>query len=110
MAESRYPHPLIDRYASEEMAAIFSPRTQALVWRDLWIALAEEERALGVEIPDEAIAAKVRSERAKNPKVQAVIAADKGVVYDKVISTIDLVKQNGVTSFALNVERAAKKK
>ena len=30
---------------------------QALVWRDLWIALAEEERALGVEIPQEAIAA-----------------------------------------------------
>ncbi len=57
MAESRYPHPLIDRYASDEMAAIFSPRTQALLWRDLWIALAEEERALGVEIPEEAIAA-----------------------------------------------------
>jgi len=56
MAESRYPHPLIDRYASEEMAAIFSPRAQALVWRDLWIALAEEERALGVDVPDEAIA------------------------------------------------------
>ncbi len=56
MAESRYPHPLIDRYASEEMAAIFSPRSQALAWRDLWIALAEEERALGVDIPDEAIA------------------------------------------------------
>jgi len=30
---------------------------QALVWRDLWIALAEEERGLGVEIPQEAIAA-----------------------------------------------------
>lgn len=57
MADGRYPHPLIDRYASEEMAAIFSPRTQALIWRDLWIALAEEERALGVDIPDAAIAA-----------------------------------------------------
>ena len=57
MAERRYPHPLIDRYASGEMAAIFSPRMQALVWRDLWIALAEEERALGIEIPDAAVAA-----------------------------------------------------
>ena len=63
----------------------------------------------GQPTTDDAIAAKVRSERAKNPKVQAVIAADKGVVYDAVISTIDLVKQNGVTSFALNIERAAKK-
>ncbi|MCY3700196.1 MAG: adenylosuccinate lyase [Gemmatimonadetes bacterium] len=57
MAERHYPHPLIDRYASSEMAAIFSPRMQALVWRDLWIALAEEERALGVEIPNDAIVA-----------------------------------------------------
>jgi len=52
----RYPHPLIDRYASEEMADIFSPTRTALVWRDLWIALAEAERELGVEIPDSAIA------------------------------------------------------
>ncbi|MFQ5679179.1 MAG: adenylosuccinate lyase [Gemmatimonadota bacterium] len=57
-----YPHPLIDRYASAEMAAIFSPHRQAATWRDLWIALAEEERALGVEIPEEAIAA-MRSAR-----------------------------------------------
>jgi adenylosuccinate lyase len=52
----RYPHPLIDRYASEEMADIFSPTHTALVWRDLWIALAETERELGVEIPESAIA------------------------------------------------------
>ena len=35
-----YPHPLIDRYASPEMAAVFSPRRKAETWRDLWIALA----------------------------------------------------------------------
>ena len=64
----------------------------------------------GQPTTDEAIAAKVRSERAKNPAVQAVIAADKGVVYDKVIGAIDLVKRNGVTSFALNIERDTKKK
>ena len=52
----RYPHPLIDRYASEEMADIFSPTHTALVWRDLWITLAEAERELGVEIPESAIA------------------------------------------------------
>ncbi|MFQ5690315.1 MAG: adenylosuccinate lyase [Gemmatimonadota bacterium] len=53
----RYPHPLIDRYASAEMADLFAPRTQALMWRDLWIALADEERALGAPIPEEAVAA-----------------------------------------------------
>ena len=57
MAERRYPHPLIDRYASDEMAAIFAPAHQARIWRDLWLALAEEQRALGVDIPDAAIAA-----------------------------------------------------
>jgi len=57
MAESRYPHPLIDRYASADMAAIFAPTTQARIWRDLWIALAEEQQALGVDIPDAAITA-----------------------------------------------------
>ena len=53
----RYPHPLIDRYASPEMADVFSPHRQALAWRDLWIALAESQRDLGVEIPEAAIKA-----------------------------------------------------
>ena len=57
MTEARYPHPLIDRYASPEMASLFSPRSKALAWRDLWIALAEAEKSLGVEIPEEALAA-----------------------------------------------------
>jgi len=39
------------------MADIFSPRRQALAWRDLWIALAEVQRDLGVDIPEAAIAA-----------------------------------------------------
>ncbi|MFQ5530544.1 MAG: lyase family protein, partial [Gemmatimonadota bacterium] len=53
--QTRYPHPLIDRYASPEMADVFSPRRQALTWRDLWIALAEAERDLGVDIPEAAL-------------------------------------------------------
>jgi adenylosuccinate lyase len=54
--QTRYPHPLIDRYASAEMTDVFSPLRQALTWRDLWIALAEVESELGVPIPEEAIA------------------------------------------------------
>ena len=53
---SRYESPLMARYASAEMAAIFSPRHRARIWRQLWIALAEAERELGLEISDEAIA------------------------------------------------------
>ena len=41
-----------------------------------------------------------------NPKTQAVIAADKAVAYGRVVELIDLVKANGITTFALDVERA----
>ncbi len=54
-AQPRYAHPLIDRYASAEMADLFSPERQAILWRDLWIALAEAERELGVDLPEEAV-------------------------------------------------------
>ncbi|MEE9472188.1 MAG: lyase family protein, partial [Gemmatimonadota bacterium] len=37
------------------MADLFSPERQAILWRDLWIALAEAERELGVELPAEAV-------------------------------------------------------
>ncbi|MBI5511539.1 MAG: biopolymer transporter ExbD [Deltaproteobacteria bacterium] len=53
----------------------------------------------------EALAGFVRGEAAKNPQLQAVIAADKIAAYGKVIAIIDLVKQNGVKAFALNLER-----
>lgn len=38
------------------MSDVFSPLRQALTWRDLWIALAEIERELGVDVPESAIA------------------------------------------------------
>src|SRR5688572_12570744 len=51
----------------------------------------------GVAIKDDALAAKVKSEKANNPKLQAVVAADKGVPYGRVVHVIDVVKTNGVT-------------
>jgi biopolymer transport protein ExbD len=61
----------------------------------------------GDKLPSLAAAAQiVKSEAAKNPKVQAVISADKGVEYGHVVEIIDLVKQNGVGTFALDIERA----
>jgi biopolymer transport protein ExbD len=52
------------------------------------------------------VARHVKRERESNAKLQAVIAADKGVEYGKVMDLVDLVKRNGVTAFALDVERA----
>jgi len=53
----------------------------------------------------EQIGSFVKRESAANPKLQAVIAADKGVTYGHVVDLIDLVKRNGVSAFALDVER-----
>lgn len=52
-----YDHPLIERYASPEMVEIFSPLARARLWREIWCALAEAQRELGVAIPEDAIAA-----------------------------------------------------
>jgi adenylosuccinate lyase len=51
-----YSSPLADRYASREMLAVWSSRNRYGHWRRLWLALAEAERELGVDIPADAIA------------------------------------------------------
>ena len=48
-------HPLSDRYASREMQRIFSPARRFGTWRRLWIALAESEAELGLNISGEAL-------------------------------------------------------
>jgi adenylosuccinate lyase len=54
-APDRYVHPLSDRYASPEMQKIFSPRKRFGIWRRLWLALAESEAELGLDISDDAL-------------------------------------------------------
>ena len=51
----RYQSPLSERYASKEMQYIFSPDKKFRTWRKLWIALAETEKELGLDITDEQI-------------------------------------------------------
>ena len=50
-----YKNPLEERYSSEEMLYNFSPNNKFRNWRKLWIALAEIEKDLGLEITDEQI-------------------------------------------------------
>ena len=52
----RYENPLCKRYASKEMQHIFSDDTKFSTWRKLWIALAESEKELGLDITDDQIA------------------------------------------------------
>ena len=55
MSTDRYVSPLSERYASKEMQYIFSPDMKFRTWRKLWIALAETERELGLNITQEQI-------------------------------------------------------
>lgn len=51
-----YDNPLVTRYASREMATIWSPQKKHSTWRRLWVALAEAQRELGLPITEEQIA------------------------------------------------------
>lgn len=50
-----YENPLCTRYASQTMKKIFSADTKFRTWRRLWVALAESERELGLDITEEQI-------------------------------------------------------
>ena len=53
----RYESPLSARYASSYMLHLFSADTRYQTWRRLWLALAEQERRLGLPITDEQVRA-----------------------------------------------------
>ena len=50
-----YENPLITRYASKEMSNVFSSDSKFTTWRELWIALAEAQKELGLNITQEQI-------------------------------------------------------
>ena len=55
MENELYVTPLSGRYASEEMNKVWSPSVKYSTWRKLWVALAETEKELGINITDEQI-------------------------------------------------------
>ena len=50
MSKDYYSNPLVGRYAGEQMSKLFSMQKRLETWRALWIALADEERKLGLPI------------------------------------------------------------
>jgi len=58
-------------------------------------------KALSMTSAGQVIARQVK----ESPKLQAVISADTGLPYGDVVEVVDLVKQAGVSGFALNIER-----
>ncbi|HAD20248.1 MAG: adenylosuccinate lyase [Lachnospiraceae bacterium] len=55
MSTDRFSSPLSERYSSKEMQYIFSQDMKFRTWRKLWIALAETEKELGLDITQEQI-------------------------------------------------------
>lgn len=55
MDRNEYQNPLISRYASKEMSYIFSEDYKFSTWRKLWVALAESEMELGLNITQEQV-------------------------------------------------------
>lgn len=55
MENEIYVTPLSGRYASKEMNKVWSPSAKYSTWRKLWVALAETEKELGINISDEQI-------------------------------------------------------
>jgi adenylosuccinate lyase len=49
-SQDHYDNPLITRYASPGMSRLWSPQRKHSTWRRLWVALAEAEQELGLEI------------------------------------------------------------
>ncbi len=58
----------------------------------------------GEETTEEALADAVFREHEANPGVQAIISADKDITHGYVVRLIDLVKLNGVSRFAINID------
>ncbi|HVT30674.1 MAG TPA: adenylosuccinate lyase [Lacipirellulaceae bacterium] len=56
MPHDSYENPLITRYASRDMAAVWGDQRKFSTWRKLWVALAEAEAELGLPITNEQLA------------------------------------------------------
>ena len=80
MSTDRYISPLSGRYASKEMQYIFSQDKKFTTWRRLWIALAEAERELGLNITEEQIAE--LKEHVNDINYDVAVAREKEVRHD----------------------------
>ncbi|EDM79260.1 adenylosuccinate lyase [Plesiocystis pacifica SIR-1] len=69
-ATPKYESPLSSRYATKAMLANFSDRRRALLWRDLWIALARAESALGLPV--------------SQAQIEALVAARETIDFERV--------------------------
>ncbi|KAB2963358.1 MAG: adenylosuccinate lyase [Thermoanaerobaculia bacterium] len=94
-------NPLHDRYATAEMAAIFSTRHRYQTWRRLWIALAECQRELGLPISAEQLAALV--EAAPKLDLERVAELERQTRHDVVAHLRHFAEQAGAAGGILHL-------
>lgn len=75
-----YNSPLNTRYASKEMSYLFSEKKKFKTWRKLWVALAEGEKELGLNITEEQI--KELRDNIDNIDYELAAAREKEVRHD----------------------------
>ena len=80
MDYDRYQNPLTDRYAGKEMSFLWSPQFKHSTWRRLWLALAEAERNLGLDITEEQI--RQMAAHLEDIDFEAVAAKEKELRHD----------------------------
>ena len=62
----------------------------------------------GVEMTDEALARKIREAPEKKEDLQALIGADREAFHGAVVHVLDLLKTQGLTKFAIQIEKERK--
>ncbi|WP_138205739.1 adenylosuccinate lyase [Haloimpatiens lingqiaonensis] len=75
-----YTSPLGERYASKEMSYLFSQDKKFKTWRKLWVALAESEKELGLNITEEQI--KQLKSHVEDINYEVAIAKEKEIRHD----------------------------
>src|SRR5512138_3195394 len=98
-------------YVAREAIEVDLPRAASggqIVGPTLAFALDRDGRLFLDGAPASAESAReaVRAALARSPEARAIISADRAVSHGRVIELIDLVKAEGLTRFAIDVERA----
>jgi biopolymer transport protein ExbD len=75
--------------------------------RTLQLVVAKDGRTYldGVEMTSDALVRRIREAPEKREDLQAVIAADREALHGRVVKVLDLLRSEGVTKFAIQVER-----
>jgi len=61
----------------------------------------------GAQLTEEQLVVRVKEQIAKDPETRAIISADQALNYGRVMHLIDVVKGEGISKFALNIQKDA---